>query len=111
MSTLITIAAEASVHATSVQAAGGILDWATNFNTSAQTLIKGIAVTIGVVFVIVRGIASRGSMAAIVVAAIAAALFVAVVFNIPALKDTVQNDLPGASAVVQTVTPTGLLGI
>ncbi|WP_425955264.1 hypothetical protein [Xylanimonas sp. McL0601] len=76
-----------------------------------MTLVRGVAITLGVLFVIIRGVASRGAMTQVIVAGIAAAIFVWIIFNVTQLRDTVGNDLPGAAAVVQTI-PTGhLLGI
>lgn len=111
MSTLTTFATEAGAQLASVQAAGpGFLDWATNLNASTLSLVRGIAITLGVLFVIIRAVSSRGAMAQIIVAGIAAAIFVWIIFNVTQLRDTVGNDLPGAVGVV-TIPPEQLPAI
>lgn len=110
MSTFTTITTEVATRSASIQAAdGGIIDWATSFNDSALVLIRAVAVTLGIIFVIMAAIASRGSMARIIITGISAGILIWVVFNITDVSDTVGNDLPGAASIVQTVSTEHLL--
>lgn len=72
---------------------GGWFDWAETLNSDTQNLLKGVAITLGIVFVIIAGVKSHGSMARIIIAAFAAGIFVWVVWNITSVKDKVGNDI------------------
>ncbi|WP_043650894.1 hypothetical protein [Cellulosimicrobium cellulans] len=102
MSTFIALAQEASVHAASVdpgvvvlaaQDGGGLLGKASQLNTSAQSLARGVAITLGILFVIIAAISSRGGMARILIAGLAAGLFIWITFNVTQVKDLVGEDL------------------
>ena len=102
MSTFMALAQEASVHVASVdpgavvmaaQDGGGLIGKATDLNTSAQTLARGVAITLGIIFVIWQALASRGAMARIIVSLVAAGVFVWGVFNVTKVKDWVDEDL------------------
>lgn len=108
MSALISLAQEVSLQAAtiapiSVQADGGILDKATTLNSDIQTLVRAVAITLGIIFVIVAAVASRGGLARIFIAALAAGAFIYIVFNITQVKDMVGNDLAAAPAIVQVL--------
>mgnify|MGYP001222987150 CR=1 FL=1 len=83
-------------HTLDVLAADGILDWMTAKNSQTQSLLKAMAVTVGVLFVIWQAIASRGAMARIIIAIIAAGVFVWGVFNVTTIKDRVGNEVNSA---------------
>lgn len=108
MSTFISLSHEfaqvTSTHAAMLPAAGGdgVLDWLTNKNAEAQTLLRAFAVTAGILFVIIQAVASRGAMARIIISALAAGVFVWVVWNITDLKDRVGNEVGQGSSVVHT---------
>jgi len=105
MSAIVTLASEVSVSAASVHAAEGLIDWGIELNSSALNLIRLLAITLGILFVVIRAVATRGAMSQIIVAGIAAAIFIWIAFNVTELRDAVGNDLPGASAVVSTARP------
>ena len=65
-------------------------------NSQTQSLLKAMAVTVGVLFVIWQAIASRGAMARIIIAIIAAGVFVWGVFNVTTIKDRVGNEVNSA---------------
>lgn len=74
----------------------GILDLLSSKNTAVQTFLRGLAVTLGIIFVIYQGVVSRGALARIIVSALAAALFIWIVFNVTALQTRVDNELNSA---------------
>lgn len=103
MSVLMSLAHEAAHVAAAVPAAdGGLLDWVSAKNTQAQTLARALAVTLGIGFVILAAVASRGSMSRIIVAGLAAGLFIWVVMNVTAVKDRVGNEIESAPAPAAT---------
>lgn len=85
---------------------GGIIDWLTNKTSAVQGLFRVFSVVGGMGFVIYQALASRGAFARIIIAGIAAAVFVWIVFNVTSLQGRVGNEVNGAG-VVHTV-PAGL---
>lgn len=84
----------------------GILDWVDSKNTAVQTTLRGLAITLAIVFVVWAAVSSRGALARIVVSALVAGLFVWIVFNVTALKSRVDNEVNGSSgSVVVTYQP------
>jgi hypothetical protein len=79
---------------------GGLLDWATAKNAQTQTLMRAMAVTLGIVFIFIQGVISRGAMARILIATISAGIFVYAVWNITAIQDRVGNEVNGMSVSV-----------
>ena len=81
----------------------GILDWTTSKNVETQTLLRALAVTLGIIFVIIQAVASRGAMARIIISLLAAGVFIWGVWSITDIQDLVENEmssgpvLPGAS--------------
>lgn len=71
----------------------GILDLLTSKNTAVQTFLRGLAITLGIIFVIYQAVVSRGAIARIVISGLAAALFVWIVFNVTALQARVDNEV------------------
>lgn len=99
-------------HATGILHAGeGLLDTAEEKNTQFQNLLRGFAVTAGIGFIIWQGIQSRGAMARIFLAIIAAGIFIWGVWSVIDVKDRVSNEFESAPAVVHAteVSPDGLL--
>lgn len=100
MSTLMSLTQEvstqlASVHPAVVPMAGGdgILDWLTLKNSQTQTLLRGVAITLGVIFVVIQGVSSRGAMARIIISLIAAGIFVWGVYSVTDIKDRIENEV------------------
>ena len=77
-------------------AADGILDWLTSKNSQTLSLLRAMAVTVGVIFVMWQAIASRGAMARIIIAIMAAGVFVWGVFNVTSIRDRVDNEVNSA---------------
>lgn len=85
----------------------GILDWLTTKLGDVQSLFRLLSLVGGMGFVIYQAIASRGALARIVIAGLAAAVFIWIVWNVTALKTRVNDEFNGASAasVTQLVGP------
>lgn len=106
MSTLIHLAQAVSAQLTPthprivLEAAGpgtvGILDWINAKSSELQTVGRGLAVTFGIVFVLYQAIVSRGAMARVIIAGIAAGIFIWIVWNVTALKDRVGQEVNAA---------------
>ena len=111
MSTLVTLTHEVSIQAAAFPAAGsgdGLLDWLTAKNGQTQTVLRGLAVTLGIIFVIWAAVASRGAMARIIIAIVAAGVFIWGVFNVTSIKDRVGNEVNASGpSVVQLAHPDG----
>jgi len=110
MSTLIALTHEVSTHVTGLPFAAdpppgggqGILDWLTAKNSQTQTLLRAMAVTLGIIFVIWQAVSSRGAMARVIIAIVAAGIFVYGVWNVTDIKDRVENEVNALGpAVVQ----------
>lgn len=105
MSALIALAQEATtLTATGVvplAPGDGVLDMLTTLNTETQAVLRALAVTLAVVFVIWQAVVSRMAMARIIVATLAAGIFVWAVLNVTAVKDLVNNELNATGAVAQ----------
>lgn len=111
MSTLISLAQEVSTQVaqgTSPAPAGGgtgIIDWLTGKSTELQALGRGLSITFGILFIVWQAIVSRGAMARVIIAALAAGVFVWAVWNVTSLKDRVDNEVnslggPASSSLV-----------
>lgn len=84
----------------------GLIDWVTSKNAAIQSLGRGMSITFAIIFVIYQAILSRGAMARVIVAGLAAAIFVWIVWNVTSLKDRVDNEvnaLRSPAGVMQTV--------
>lgn len=98
MSTLVSLTQEFStqvVQGSSAAGGGGtgILDWLTGKSAEAQSLFRALSITFGIGFIIWQAIISRGALARIVIAALAAGVFVWAVWNVTALKNRVDNEV------------------
>lgn len=84
----------------------GVLDWITLKNTQTQTVVRAVAVTIAIIFVVVQAITSRFAMARIIVTGLAAGLFVWIVWNVTTISNTVGEEMTGyISLVPAQITP------
>lgn len=78
----------------------GLLDWASETAVDLRPVLQTVAITVAVLFVIYKAVQSKFSLGTIVVSALAAGVFVWVVFNVNSLSDTIGEDLPGDSPAV-----------
>ena len=76
----------------------GLLDWIQNKSGVAQRALQAFSVLGGIIFVIIQGVMSRGSMGRIIVSGIAAGVFVFIIFNVTSLRDRVDNEVNSAPA-------------
>lgn len=106
MSTLIHLGAEVlAAHqagALPMASGDGILDWVTVKNTQTQTVLRAVAVTVGIIFVIVQAVLSRLAMARIIISLLAAGLFVWGVWSVTDIQDRVGNEFAAGPGIVQT---------
>lgn len=82
--------------------AGGILDWVDTKSTQATTTVRGVSILLAIIFVVVAAVVSRMAMARILIAGIAAGLFIWIVFNVTSIQDRVGNEID-AGAVTTTL--------
>ena len=101
MSTLLNLTTAVSADPMVVAAGGtGLLDWLTNKLTDLQGVFRLLSVVGGMGFVIWQGISSRGAMARIIIAGIAAGIFIWIVWNVTALQTRVNNEVNAVRAPV-----------
>lgn len=104
MSTLLAFTHESSVQAAQtvyLAASGdGILDWLTAKNSQSQTLLRALAVTLGILFVIMQAVASRGAMARIIISLAAAGVFIWGVWSVTDIRDRLDNEINSMAPVV-----------
>ena len=101
MSTLLTLTTAVSADPMVVAAGGtGLLDWLTNKLSDLQAVFRLLSVVGGMGFVIWQGISSRGAMARIIIAGIAAGIFIWIVWNVTALQTRVNNEVNAVRAPV-----------
>ncbi len=98
MSTILALTQDVTVQAaqTTYHAAAsgdGVLDWLTAKNSQTATLMRAAAVTLGIFFVIVQAVASRGAMARIIVSLAAAGVFIWGVWSVTDIKDRIENEV------------------
>lgn len=110
MSALIALAQEATTLTAATGVApfapgDGVLDMLTTLNTETLTVLRALAITLAVVFVIWQAVVSRMAMARIIVATLAAGIFVWAVLNVTAVKDLVNNELNATGATTSHVEP------
>lgn len=96
MSVALSVAQEAAT--TNDLLASGILDWTGEKVAELETLFRAVSVVAGIGFVIWRAIATRGAMAAVVIAGLAAGVFIFIVWNVTELQDRVDEEVNGAPA-------------
>lgn len=107
MSTLITLTQHlVQSQPMAMPAAGsgtGFLDWLTNKLTDLQAVFRLLSVVGGMGFVIWQGIQSRGAMARIIIAGIAAGVFIWIVWNVTNLQSRVGNEVNASGTYSQIV--------
>lgn len=81
----------------------GVIDWLTNKLADLQALFRTLSVVGGMGFVIWQGIQSRGAMARIIIAGIAAGVFIWIVWNVTNLQARVGNEVNASSSYSQLV--------
>ena len=97
-----------------IQAADGVLDLASEKLDAFMVLARAAAVAVAVIFIIYRAIATKGAMAAILIAVACGAIFIYGVWNVTDLQDRVGNEInsapAGSSLTVDIGQPAALLG-
>lgn len=88
---------------TSVASGDGILDWVNTKSSQATTTVRTVAALLAIIFVIVAAVVSRMAMARVLIAGIAAGLFVWIVFNVTDIKDRVDSEINASAAVTVVV--------
>ena len=99
MSLVTTLATTAPDLAASTTIQAGVLDWTENTAEELRTVLRVVAITVAVLFVVFKAVTSKFAVGTIVVSALAAGVFIWIVYNVTALKDTVGEDLPGSAPV------------
>ncbi|WP_053203698.1 hypothetical protein [Jiangella muralis] len=87
----------------SITIQAGLLDWTTDTASSLQTVLRVVAITVAILFVVYKAVNSKFAIGTIIVSALAAGVFIWIVYNVTALRDTVGEDLPGSAPVSQQV--------
>lgn len=87
----------------SITIQAGLLDWTTDTASSLQTVLRVVAITVAILFVVYKAVQSKFAIGTIIVSALAAGVFIWIVYNVTALRDTVGEDLPGSAPVSQQV--------
>lgn len=77
-------------------AADGVFDWAGEKVDALMVLLRAVAVVVAVIFIIYRAVATKGAMAAIIIAIGCGAIFVYGVWNVTDLQDRVGNEVNSA---------------
>lgn len=106
LTTQTATAATATAHTAVPLAGGGIIDTATNLNSSTQTLLRAGSITVAVLFVIMAAIKSRGAAAAVIISGAVAAVFCYIVFNVTDLQNKVTTDINGGLGPAISAPPT-----
>lgn len=78
----------------------GILDWVTTKNTQTQTVLRAVAVTVGIIFVIVQAVMSRLAMARVIISLLAAGLFIWGVWSVTDIQDRVGDEFASGPGIV-----------
>ncbi|WP_026877971.1 hypothetical protein [Jiangella gansuensis] len=95
---LITLAATAPDLASSnVVIHAGLLDWTSETATNLQDVLRVVAITVAILFVVYKAVQSKFAIGTIVLSALAAGVFIWLVFNVTDVSDTVGEDLPGSA--------------
>lgn len=87
--------------AVAVVAAGGggdVLGWLSGKIAQVGSVLKGFSVVAAIGFVIFQALASRGAFARIVIAGLAAGVFVWIVWNVTNLRDRVGTEVNNGAA-------------
>jgi hypothetical protein len=93
-------------------ASGGIIDLLSNKATALNGLFRLVSVVFGAGFVMWHGVVSRGAVARILIAGVAAGFFVWLVWNVTDVKNRVQNEVNSAPApLISSVSAPHTLGL
>jgi hypothetical protein len=87
----------------SITIQSGLLDWTTDTASNLQTVLRVVAITVAILFVVFKAVQSKFAIGTIIVSALAAGVFIWIVYNVTALRDTVGEDLPGSAPVSQQI--------
>jgi|SRR5664279_3151694 len=88
---------------TLVAAGGGITDWLTNKNQAVATLVRAVAITFVMIFVLYQAYKSGFAAARIIMASITGAILLWVVFNVTDLQDRVDTEINATASLVQSI--------
>lgn len=101
--TLITSLAAAApdLAASNVTIQAGLLDWTSDTATDLRGVLRVVAITVAVLFVVFKAVQSKFAIGTIVVSALAAGVFIWIVYNVTALRDTVGEDMPGSAPATE----------
>lgn len=103
MSLVTSLATAAPDLATATTIQAGVLDWTSSTASDLREVLRVVAITVAVLFVVFKAVTSKFAVGTIVVSALAAGVFIWIVYNVTALRDTVGEDLPGSAPVVEYV--------
>lgn len=87
----------------SITIQAGLLDWTTDTASNLQGVLRVVAITVAILFVVFKAVQSKFAIGTIIVSALAAGVFIWIVYNVTSLRDTVGEDLPGSAPVSQQV--------
>lgn len=80
----------------------GIFGWTCSTASSIQGVIRVVAITVAIIFVVYKAVSSKFAIGTIIVSALAAGIFIWIVFNVTALRDQVAPNMPGAAPVMES---------
>ena len=87
----------------SISIQAGLIDWTTDTASNLQTVLRVVAITVAILFVVYKAVQSKFAIGTIIVSALAAGVFIWIVYNVTALRDTVGEDLPGSAPASQQI--------
>jgi len=90
-------AVQLATEAATTVTAGGFIDLGNDKLAELEVLFRGLSVVAGIGFVIFQAISSRGAIARIIVAGLAAGLFIWIVWNVSDLETMVDDEINAGS--------------
>lgn len=81
----------------------GLLNWVDMKSDEAKNVARTVAVLLAIVFFMWNVIAARGALARMIMAGLAAGLFIWIVFNVTELRDRVDDEVNSAPVASATV--------
>lgn len=96
--------AQHTADTTTLLAGTGLLDTANEKAAALQVTMRAVASVAGIFFVIKQAVSSGGAIARILIAGLAAGVFVWIVFNVTDLQNRVDNEVTAAGVVPATAT-------
>lgn len=88
-----TVQAQQFLAETCTDNGGGLLDWTCGMADRVRLVIRAVAITVAVIFVVYKAVTSKFAIGTIIVSALAAGVFIWIVFNVMDLQQEVGNDL------------------